>query len=147
MKTMHIGEVASQFGLNPRTIRYYESVGVLPKAGRSEGGYRIYSREAVERLEFVLKAKALGLSLDVIQKILTLHDKGVVPCEHTRDFIRRKINDIDEKIAALASLKKTLSGVLKTRFTKHSTVAFCPLIEGADKKPLTLHPSGRLKMI
>lgn len=141
---MHIGEIAKRFDLNPRTIRYYETIGVLPKAARTESGYRMYSQAAVDRLEFVLKAKSLGLTLDEIRKILSLHDEGVVPCEHTRDFIKRKVNEIDEKIAALASLKKTLSGVLKTRFKKHSAAAFCPLIEGADKKPLTLHPAGRL---
>ena len=146
MKTMHVGEIAKRFDLNPRTIRYYETIGVLPKAARTESGYRLYSQEAVSRLEFILKAKALGLTLDEIRKILSLHDKGVVPCEHTRDFIRHKVNEIDERIAALVSLKKTLSRVLKTRFRKHSTASFCPLIEGAGKKPLTIHPAGRLNI-
>ncbi len=144
MKSFFIGEMARRFGLNPRTIRYYETIGILPKAVRTESGYRIYSRETAERLEFVLKAKALGLTLDEIRTILSLHDEGVAPCEHTRDFIRHKVHNIDEKIAALASLKKTLSGVLKTRFRKHSAASFCPLIEGAEKKSLTLHPAGRL---
>ncbi len=144
MKTMHIGEVAKRFDLNPRTIRYYEAIGVMPESARTESGYRLYTRDAVERLEFILKSKSLGLTLNEIRKILTLHDKGVVPCEHTKNFIKHKIKEIEEKIAALASLRKTLSGVLKTRFKKHSAAAFCPLIEGADKKPLTLHPAGRL---
>lgn len=63
MKRFFIGDIAKRFGLNPRTIRYYEIIGILPKARRTESGYRIYSYETIERLEFILKAKALGLKL------------------------------------------------------------------------------------
>jgi DNA-binding transcriptional MerR regulator len=136
MMTMHIGEIAKRFDLNPRTLRYYETIGVLPKAPRTESGYRLYTQDAAERLEFVLKAKALGFTLDEARRILSLHDEGVIPCEHTRDFIKRKVREIDEKIAALASLKKTLSGVLKARFQKHPA-AFCPIIEEAGTKRLS----------
>lgn len=136
MKTMHIGEMAKQFGLNPRTIRYYETMGVLPKAARTESGYRIYSQEAAERLGFIIQAKALGLTLDEVRQILSLHDKGVAPCVHTKDFIRRKLGEVDEKVAALLSLKKTLSRALRAGFREHSA-AFCPIIEGAGMKQLT----------
>jgi len=147
MKTMFIGEVAKRFELNPRTIRYYESIGVLPASARTESGYRIYPEETVERLEFVLKAKALGLTLDEIRKILALHDKGAVPCEHTRNFIRLKQKEINEKIEALTSLNKTLATVLKTRFRNRSTSSFCPLIEASEKNPVTLHSNGRLTIL
>lgn len=138
MKTMHIGGMAKQFGLNPRTIRYYEMMGVLPKAARTESGYRIYSQETAERLGFIIRAKALGLTLEEVRQILSLHDKGVAPCVHTKDFIRRKLGEIDERVSALLSLKKTLSRALKARFRKHSA-AFCPIIEGTGMKRLTFH--------
>jgi DNA-binding transcriptional MerR regulator len=137
MKTIHIGEISQRFGLNPRTIRYYETIGVLPKAPRTESGYRLYTQDAVERLEFVLKAKVLGFTLDEARKILSLHDEGIIPCEHTRDFVKHKVREIDERIAVLASLKKTLSGVLKARFKRHPA-AFCPMIEEAGAKRLSI---------
>jgi MerR family transcriptional regulator, copper efflux regulator len=140
MKTFFIGELADRFGLNPRTIRYYERIGVLTKAARSEGGYRLYSQDSAARLEFVLKAKTLGLTLEEIRRILSLHDEGVVPCEHTRDFVRRKVQEADEKIAALQALKKTLSKALKSRFRKHSA-SFCPIIEEAGTKRIALLPA------
>lgn len=115
--------------MNPRTIRYYETIGLLPASGRTESGYRIYSQEAVKRLEFILKAKALGLALDEVKTILAVHDKGAMPCEQTRDFIGRKIREIDEKVETRLSLKKTLSAILKTRFQRHGAAGFCPLIE------------------
>ena len=139
---MHIGEMAKQFGLNPRTIRYYEIIGVLPKAARTESGYRIYSHEAAERLGFIIRAKALGFTLEEVRQILLLHDEGVAPCVHTKDFIRRKLGEIDEKVAALLSLKKTLSQALKAGFREHSA-AFCPIIEGAGMKRLALRRATR----
>jgi len=139
MKSFFIGEISQRFGLNPRTVRYYESIGVLPKAARSESGYRLYTQDAVDRLEFILKAKTLGLTLEEVRRILSLHDEGVVPCEHTRDFIRGKVQEIEIKIAALNSIKKTLSGALRKRFQKHAA-AFCPIIEEAGPKRLTLLP-------
>jgi len=137
MKTMHIGEIAKRFGLNPRTIRYYETIGVLPKAERTESGYRLYAEDAIKRLEFVLKSKTLGLTLDEVRQILSLHDKGVAPCEHTKDFIKYKLREIDERIAALKSLKGTLSTALKKKFKAHSAASICPIIDQTGVKRLT----------
>lgn len=129
--------------MNPRTIRYYETIGVLPRAARTESGYRLYTQDAVDRLEFILKAKTLGLTLEEVRRILSLHDEGVAPCEHTRDFVRRKVWEADEKIASLRALKKTLSKALKSRFRKHSA-AFCPIIEEAGmKRPALLNSEGK----
>jgi len=58
-----IGEMSAELNLNPKTIRYYEEVGLLPEPRRSESGYRLYSRKEVERLRLVKRAKLLGLSL------------------------------------------------------------------------------------
>lgn len=134
MKTVFIGELGGRFGLNPRTIRYYERIGLLPRAARSGSGYRLYAQDAAARLEFVLKAKSFGLTLEEIRRILSLHDEGVAPCEHTRDFIRNKVGEIEDRIAALNSLKKTLSGALKKKFRRHAAAAFCPIIEAAGKR-------------
>jgi DNA-binding transcriptional MerR regulator len=142
MKTSHIGEVAKRLNLNPRTIRYYETIGLLPPPSRSESGYRLYTQDAVDRLEFTLKSKTLGLTLDEISRLLTLHDKGVVPCEHTKIFIKDKVAEIDQKIAVLTSLRKTLAGALKTKFKKHST-GFCPIIEGVGTKQLTFRLAAK----
>lgn len=84
MKRFFIGDIAKRFGLNPRTIRYYEMGGILPRAKRTETGYRIYSEDAVERMEFILKAKTLGLKLVEIKAIIDLYEKGEIPCECTR---------------------------------------------------------------
>lgn len=109
MKRFFIGDLAKEFGLNPGTIRYYETIGILPKARRTESRYRIYTDGTIERLEFILKAKTLGLKLDEIKEIIQPYEKGEVPCECTREFIKNKVEDIEEKITIWMELhKKTI---------------------------------------
>lgn len=127
-----IGDIARKFGLNPRTVRYYESIGILPKAKRTESGYRLYNEETVNRLEFILKAKTLGLRLEEIKEILYLHDSGKIPCECTREFIKNKINETEEKIAALNELKAKLTKLLRLERDKTAT-SICPIITSDSK--------------
>ena len=61
---MQIGDLAKHFDLNPKTIRYYEEIGLLPDPARTESGYRQYDGQAVSRLGFIQRAKLLGLSLE-----------------------------------------------------------------------------------
>src|SRR4030042_4412793 len=115
MNRFFIGDIAKRCGLNPRTIRYYEMIGILPKARRTESGYRMYSDETINRLEFILKAKTLGLKLDEIKEIINLYEKGEIPCECTRTIIRSKVKEIDEKISNLTELKIRLTNLLKLK--------------------------------
>lgn len=133
MKRFFIGDIAKRFGLNPRTIRYYETIGILPKAKRTESGYRVYSDETIERLEFILKAKTLGLKLDEIKEILLLHEKGEVPCECTIRFIKNKISEIEDKITSLTELKIRLTELLKIKKYKVAVKSICPIIEKTDR--------------
>lgn len=135
MKRFFIGDVAKKFGLNPRTIRYYETIGLLPRARRTESRYRVYDDKAIERLEFILKAKALGLKLNEIKEIILLHEKGEVPCECTRDFIRNKISEIEDKITNLTELKIRLTELLKIKKYKAAIKSICPIIEKTARQP------------
>ncbi len=135
MKRFFIGDIAKRFGLNPRTIRYYETIGILPKAGRTESGYRIYTNETVERLDFIIKAKTLGLKLNEIKEIIQLHEKGEMPCECTKEFIRNKISEIEDKITSLTELKIRLTELLKIKKYKVAIKSICPIIEKAARRP------------
>lgn len=132
MKRSFIGDIARKFGLNPRTIRYYEKIGILPETGRSGSGYRVYSEAIIERLEFVLKAKSLGLKLDEIREILMIHDEGRVPCDCSRSLLRNRISEIGHKIAELTDLKARLQRILKVE-RPGSFKSICPIITDAEK--------------
>lgn len=133
MKRFFIGDIAKRFNLNPRTIRYYEAIGILPKASRIESGYRVYDDKTIERLEFILKAKTLGLKLDEIKEIIQLHEKGEVPCECTKKFIKNKISEIEDKIASLTELKERLTELLKIKKYRVAIKSICPIITESEK--------------
>lgn len=105
---LHIGEVARQVGVATSMIRYYEEIGLLPPAARTENDYRIYGQKEVERLQFIQRAKALDFSLAEIKEILELREQGQAPCAYVLNQIGTKIDAVERKIAELTRLKAEL---------------------------------------
>lgn len=73
--TMHIGELAERTGLSLRTIRHYDEVGLLPASSRTEGGFRVYSSQDLERLMVIRRMKPLGFSLEEMGRLLDITDR------------------------------------------------------------------------
>jgi DNA-binding transcriptional MerR regulator len=110
---LQIGQVSKQSGVSIDTIRYYEKEGLLKNPSRSEGGFRIYPKEAVGQLVFIRKAQTMGLTLKEIKKITCCGDKGLGPCcDLTVDLFTAKINEFENKIDELQGMKKKLKSVL-----------------------------------
>ena len=105
---MLIGELAAELGLNPKTIRYYEEIGLLPEPRRTPAGYRLYKPADRERLSFILKARAVGLTLEEISDILAVRRRGQPPCEHVLGLLDRKIAGIDRQLRALEDVRQEL---------------------------------------
>ncbi|MDY7105802.1 MAG: heavy metal-responsive transcriptional regulator [Actinomycetota bacterium] len=108
---MKIGELADRTGVTVKTIRYYESIDLLPEVERTASGYRSYGEDAVERLGFILEAKAAGLSLAEIRSVLELKGAGASTCRHTRELLRRHVAEIDERMRALTEARVALVGL------------------------------------
>ena len=106
--TSLIGELAHAAGINPRTLRYYERIGLLSPSGRSGAGYRLYTEQDARRLAFIRRAQHLGLSLRAIAEILAVRDTGAAPCRHVRALAEAKVAEIDERIATLRQLRAEL---------------------------------------
>ena len=107
-KNMKIGELAKATGLTTKTIRHYELHRLLEDPERTESGYRIYGEADVERLEFVKKAKRLGLSLEEIRDILILHEQRLSPCVHVLAVLDRKLEQVDDMISELDEFRREL---------------------------------------
>ncbi len=103
-----IGQIAADLGLNPKTIRYYEEIGLLPPATRTASGYRQYDARDLERLSFIGKAKAIGLTLDEIREVLALREDGERPCEHVQGLIDQKLELVDRQLSALTEFREEL---------------------------------------
>ena len=69
-----VGEVAERLGVSPRTIKYYEELGLIQPETRSQGGFRLYGKEEVQRLESILRLKSIGYSLAAIRELLATRD-------------------------------------------------------------------------
>jgi len=74
-----IGRLGTRAGIQPKTLRYYDRVGLVRPANRTPAGYRVYDEEVLERLHFIRRAKALGMSLADIRRILSVRDDGFSP--------------------------------------------------------------------
>ena len=108
---MKIGELAGVTGTNAKTIRFYEDEGLMPEPARLASGYRSYDDASVSRMEFILKAKRLGLSLHDILGILQLHDAEESTCVHVRDLVDQKIAEVETTIDALQAFKGDLAAL------------------------------------
>ena len=105
---MNIGTAAERSGVPAKTIRYYEEIGLIPGARRSEGGYRVYLENDVQTLRFIQRARSLGFSVKEVAALLALwRDKGRASAE-VKAMAQSHIADIEKKIAELESMRRTL---------------------------------------
>jgi DNA-binding transcriptional MerR regulator len=101
-------ELAEQVGVNPKTVRYYEQIGLIPPAPRTAGGYREYADSDAARLTFIKTAQRLGLSLEEVAEMLRLRERGEPPCGYVRHVISHQLRSVDKRIAELRALRSEL---------------------------------------
>jgi DNA-binding transcriptional MerR regulator len=118
-----IGELAERSGVPPKTLRYYEDIAVLPAAGRTSAGYRVYDESALQRLAFIRSAQAAGLSLAEIRDVIRLREHGVAPCSHVVDLIDDKRARVASQIAELQQLQVELDRIRE--WADHVDAASC----------------------
>lgn len=108
-----IGEVVKKLNINRETIRYYENIGLLTENKRDKNGYRLYSEDEIEKVEFILMVKSYGFSLkeikvifdEVYEDILGGHVEGI------KKIVEEKIRELQHKIESLSETKKLLEKV------------------------------------
>lgn len=130
---MRIGELAERLGINTKTIRYYESIGLLPAPQRTSSGYRHYSAADVDRLTFIKTAQRLAMSLDEIREILAFRDRGQPPCGYVREVLDHQVTEIDQRIAELVRLREQLVTLQSQteQLPTAETGCYCSIIEHA----------------
>jgi len=108
---MKIGELGDRCGVSAKTIRYYESIGLLEEPARTSSGYRDYSDAAVERLRFIRDAQATGLTLAEVASVLELKSAGERSCSHTMALLDAHIASIDAQIDQLSAARAELQAL------------------------------------
>jgi DNA-binding transcriptional MerR regulator len=129
---MRIGEVAESVGVNPKTIRYYEDIGLLPVPERTPTGYRNYTTADVDRLVFVKTAQRLGFTLAEVREILAFREQGQRPCAYVLGVLERQVGDLDRRIRELQDLRAELVALqARADLLPVGDTCYCTVIEHA----------------
>ena len=108
MNQLTVGKLAKACGMGIETIRFYERNGLLPAPQRLRSGYRVYDTETITRLRFIQQVKGLGFTLEEIKEMINLIAHPASNCETICERVRIKKIQVDEKIAQLKKISKTL---------------------------------------
>ena len=106
---IRIGAASQRAGMSVKTIRFYSDEGLIPIAGRTKGGYRLYHQQVVEELHLIQNLRGLGLPLITIGNYLAAKRQGACHCEQLKQSMREQQQTIHQKIAALQNLQQELS--------------------------------------
>jgi len=126
-KYLSRGTLAQRSGVNSETIRYYETISLLPKPDRSAGGHRVYREADLQRLTFIRRCREMGFSLKEIRGLLSLVDGEQVSCKQVKNVADEHLMDIRAKISDLKKIERTLSTLSASCSGKE--VPECPIIE------------------
>lgn len=109
---IQIGKLAKQTGLSIDTIRFYERQGLIKQPRRSEGGFRLFNADDLQKLIFIRRSQLLGFSLGEIRELLVLRDEKTQACRHVRDLLNQKLVAVRAKIEELRRLEDELRNAL-----------------------------------
>lgn len=121
-----IGDLSRRTGVKVPTIRYYESIGLLPAPARTEGGQRRYGADHLRRLAFVRHARDLGFEIDAIRELLAMAADPQRGCGEAHAITRAHLAAVEDRIARLEALRDELRAMLACA---NGTVAECRIIE------------------
>ncbi len=139
---MNIGRAAEASGVSPKTIRYYESIGLIQPAERRANNYRDYSAIDVETLRFIQRGRSLGFSMKEIGDLLALWRDKRRASHKVKTVAERHIADIDRRMAELAAMRRTLSHLM--RLCHGDARPECPILDDLAGKTSAI-PKRRLQ--
>lgn len=127
---MNIGELAKSSGVNAKLIRHYESIGLIPKASRTDSGYRVYSEKDIQFLRFIKKARGLGFSMKEIKKLVSLWRNKSRVSREVKSLALTHIQELENKILEMQEMVKNLQVLAKT--CHGDGRPDCPIIENLE---------------
>jgi DNA-binding transcriptional MerR regulator len=135
------GQAAARAGLTRKALRVYEAMGLLAPPERTAAGYRLYTADDIAALTFICQARTLGLHLDDIAEILTIHRRGTNPCA-VLDLIDTLVAEITAAIADLRTLRRTLVHARDAGDCPCPTEQVCAIVEHPRDTPTSPGPDS-----
>jgi DNA-binding transcriptional MerR regulator len=142
---LQIGDLAARAGVSIDTVRYYERRQLLARAPRTNGGFRLFAPETVERIHFIKQAQEIGLSLDEIKQLLS-HRGGADKCQTVHDLLLAKLTELNERMKKMQQFRRTLTHHLaacEQELQQHGNAADCPVMVEITTTPA---PKKRKKL-
>ena len=136
-RALRIGDLAAASGLTRDALRYYERQGLLPRSGRTPGGFREYDGSAVDRVRFIKQAQAHGLTLREIRDLVSHQsDAGRVRCRHVRGLLARKLDQLETRRDELEAFCHMLRQYLEMcdRALETRSPVECPIVENLGRE-------------
>lgn len=134
-EALRAGQAAAKLGVGVQTLHYYERERLIPNPPRSPAGYRLYPPALVERLRFIRRAQALGLSLGEIRETLDLAEIGESPCGRVQAALAARLEEVDRRLEELTSFRRQLADLIANAPTLTggaATARVCSIVEGAE---------------
>jgi MerR family mercuric resistance operon transcriptional regulator len=130
-----IGALSDRTHCNIETIRYYERIGLMPLAARSDGGHRLYGEDHVKRLRFIRRSRELGFTLDQVRALLQLVDGQRYTCAQVKRITMEHLDEIRRKVADLRTIERVLKDMAAQ--CDGGAVPKCPVVDALFNQPLT----------
>jgi DNA-binding transcriptional MerR regulator len=112
--TFKIGTLARRAGTSAPTIRYYEDIGLLPRADRRESGQRTYGDDATKRLIFIRRCRDFGFSIEQVKTLVALTQDESRSCVEARDLATVHLASVRAKLVELKELEKSIAGLVES---------------------------------
>lgn len=129
---MNIGELAKTSGINAKLIRHYESIGLIPKAARTDSGYRVYKENDVQFLRFIKRARSLGFSMKEIKKLIGLWRNKARASKEVKALALTHVQDLEIKIREMQEMVQNLRLLAKN--CHGDGRPDCPIIKGLESE-------------
>ena len=129
-----ISDAASQLGISPHTLRYYEKIKLIPPVAKTAAGRRNYSNNDIVRIQFIKRAQRMQFTLDEIKLLIDLDRSNAAPTPPARALVAEKLTAIEENLQELQQLKRDLTQMLDA-CVQSSESEVCPIIEGLKHAP------------
>lgn len=129
-----IGEIAKLAEVTPDTIRYYEKQKMMDHGLRTEGGFRLYTEDDLQRLKFIRHARQLDFSLESIRELLSIRiDPQHHTCQESKSIVQARLNEVEARIQELQTMRLSLQRLNDACCgTSHSSV-YCSILETLEQ--------------
>lgn len=131
---LKIGQLAKLANVTPDTIRYYEKQGMMDHGKRTEGGYRLYSEQDLQRLRFIRYAKQLGFTLETIAELLSIRvDPEHHTCKESKAIVDSRLHDVESKITELKRMRESLKRLSRACCGSTHATTYCSILEALEQ--------------